>query len=204
MSLTIQCARTFGDQEVMAAGSTSSRKRRAPCLPFSRPKTAKRSAASDWPTCCGRTRGRSKAATACAIACWSCARRCGRGAASDLAADFANCRIEDTIVDLDDFERLSRSQDPRELQTAADLYRGDFLADFYIASEPFQEWLAAERDRTLAVVCDVLHRLIALQDAAGDHEAAIQSGRRLVTLEPLSEFRAARADARLRARRTPR
>src|SRR5438094_10021923 len=50
----------------------------------------------------------------------------GRGAASDLAADFANCRIEDAIVDLDDFERLSRSQDPRELQAAADLYRGDF------------------------------------------------------------------------------
>jgi DNA-binding SARP family transcriptional activator/TolB-like protein len=111
----------------------------------------------------------------------------GRGAASDLAADFANCRIEDAIVDLDDFERLSRSQDPRELQTAADLYRGDFLADFYIASEPFQEWLAAARDRALAAICDVLERLIALQDAAGDYESAIQSGRRLVTLEPLSE-----------------
>jgi len=111
----------------------------------------------------------------------------GRGAASDLAADFANCRVEDAIVDLDDFERLSRSQDPRELQTAADLYRGDLLADFYIASEPFQEWLAAARDRALAAICDVLERLIALQDAAGDYEAAIQSGRRLVTLEPLSE-----------------
>jgi DNA-binding SARP family transcriptional activator len=111
----------------------------------------------------------------------------GRGAASDLAADFANCRIEDAIVDVDDFERLSRSQDRGELQTAVDLYRGDFLADFYIASEPFQEWLGAARDRALAAICDVLERLIALQDAAGDYEAAIQSGRRLVTLEPLSE-----------------
>ncbi|MGC1890941.1 MAG: BTAD domain-containing putative transcriptional regulator [Stellaceae bacterium] len=111
----------------------------------------------------------------------------GRGTASDLAADFANCKIGDAIVDLDDFERLSRSQDRGELQMAADLYRGDFLADFYIASEPFQEWLAAARDRALAAICDVLERLIALQDAAGDYEAAIQSGRRLVTLEPLSE-----------------
>ena len=111
----------------------------------------------------------------------------GRGAASDLAADFANCRIEDAIVDHDVFERLSRSQDPRELQAAADLYRGDFLADFYIASEPFQEWLAAARDRALAAICDVLERLIALQDATGDYESAIQSGRRLVILEPLSE-----------------
>jgi DNA-binding SARP family transcriptional activator/TolB-like protein len=111
----------------------------------------------------------------------------GRGTASDLAADFANCGIENAIVDLDDFERRSRSQDRGELQTAADLYRGDFLADFYIASEPFQEWLGAARDRALAAICDVLERLIALQDAAGDYEAAIQSGRRLVTLEPLSE-----------------
>ena len=97
----------------------------------------------------------------------------GQGAASDLAADFANCRIQDANIDLDDFERLSRSRDRRELQTAADLYRGDFLADFYIASEPFQEWLAAARDRALAATCDVLERLIALQDAAGDYESAI-------------------------------
>src|SRR5690242_21948030 len=54
----------------------------------------------------------------------------GRGAASDLEGDFANCRIENAIVDLDDFERLSRSQDRGELHMAADLYRGDFLADF--------------------------------------------------------------------------
>src|SRR5438105_14708253 len=111
----------------------------------------------------------------------------GRGAASDLAADFANCGIENAIVDLDEFERLSRSQDRGELQTAADLYRGDFLADFYIASEPFQEWLVAARDRTLAATCDLLERLIALQDAAGEHEAAVKSGRRLAALEPLSE-----------------
>jgi len=112
----------------------------------------------------------------------------GRGTDTHLVADFANCRIQDTIVDLEDFARLSRSQHRGELQTAAELYRGELLADFDINSEPFQEWLAAERDRTLMAVCDVLHRLSALQDAAGEHEAAIQSGRRLVTLDPLSEF----------------
>src|SRR5207245_298181 len=50
---------------------------------------------------------------------------------------------------------------------------------------PYQ---GAERDRILALVCDVLHRLSAQQDAAGEHEAAIQSGRRLVSLDALSEF----------------
>src|SRR6516164_7360844 len=112
----------------------------------------------------------------------------GPGAARPLVADFANCRIDDVVVDLDRFERLSRSPNRAELQAAAELYRGEFLADFDIDSEPFQEWLAAERDRTLALICDILQRLTAAQDAAGEADAAIQSGRRLVTLDPLSEF----------------
>src|SRR5215469_1887501 len=112
----------------------------------------------------------------------------GPQAGAYLIADFASCRVQDTIVDLDRFERLSRSRQQAELQTAADLYRGEFLADFHIDSEPFQEWLAAERDRTLVLVCDILQRLSAAQDAAGEAEAAIQSGRRLVALDPLSEF----------------
>jgi len=111
----------------------------------------------------------------------------GRQAASHLVADFANCRIRDASIDLEEFDRLSRSQHNCELEAAAELYRGDFLADFYIASEPFQEWLAAERERTLGVVCNVLQRLSRQQDAANQYEAAIQCARRLVLLDPLSE-----------------
>jgi DNA-binding SARP family transcriptional activator/TolB-like protein len=112
----------------------------------------------------------------------------GPSGARHLVADFATCRIEDVVVDLDRFERLSRSPNRPELQAAAGLYRGEFLADFDIDSEPFQEWLAAERDRTLALICDILQRLTAAQDGAGEADAAIQSGRRLVALDPLSEF----------------
>ena len=112
----------------------------------------------------------------------------GPSGACHLVADFANCRIDDVVVDLDRFERLSRSHNRPELQAAAELYRGEFLADFDIDSEPFQEWLAAERDRTLALICDILQRLTAAQDVAGEADAAIQSGRRLVALDPLSEF----------------
>ena len=112
----------------------------------------------------------------------------GPRAGSYLVADFASCRLQDAGVDLDRFEQLGRSRQGAELQAAADLYRGEFLADFHIDSEPFQEWLAAERDRTLVLVCDILQRLTAAQDAAGEAEAAIGSGRRLVALDPLSEF----------------
>lgn len=112
----------------------------------------------------------------------------GRSAVVHLDADFTNCRLQEVAVDLAKFERLACSQHRLELQAAADLYRGEFLADFFVNSDPFQEWLAAARDRTLAAVCDVLQRLTAQQDAAGEHDAAIRSGRRLVMLDPLSEF----------------
>src|SRR6516165_12743531 len=69
----------------------------------------------------------------------------GPDATHHLVADFANCRLQHVTGDLDEFERLSRSQRRSELQAAAGLYRGEFLADFDIDSEPFQEWLASER-----------------------------------------------------------
>jgi DNA-binding SARP family transcriptional activator len=111
----------------------------------------------------------------------------GPSAALHLVTDLAFCQLQHVFVDLDRFERLSRSTCRSELQAAADLYRGEFLVDLDLDSGPFQEWLAAERDRTLAVVCDVLHRLTAEQDVAGEYAAAIQSARRLVALDPLSE-----------------
>jgi DNA-binding SARP family transcriptional activator/TolB-like protein/Tfp pilus assembly protein PilF len=109
-------------------------------------------------------------------------------AAVHLVTDFAHCRLQAEAVDLARFEQLARSSQRTDLEAAAALYRGELLADFDINSEPFQEWLTAERDRTLALICQVLHRLTALQDAAGEPDAAIASGRRLVGLDPLSEF----------------
>lgn len=110
------------------------------------------------------------------------------GAGSHLVAEFANCRLQNIDADIDRFEQLARSSAPSDLLAAAELYRGEFLADFVIDSEPFQEWLASERDRTLDLVCNVLQRLTALQDEAGEHEAAIKSARRLAALDPLSEI----------------
>src|SRR5215831_9307307 len=42
-----------------------------------------------------------------------------------LVTDFSNCRIKDVGVDLDRFERLARSHQVSDLQTAADMYRGE-------------------------------------------------------------------------------
>lgn len=112
----------------------------------------------------------------------------GDAAKRHLVAEFANCRLQDIETDLERFQQLSRSQDLAELLAASELYRGEFLGDFVIDSEPFQEWLASERDHTLDLICNVLQRLTALQEQAGEHEAAIRSARRLASLDPLSEI----------------
>jgi DNA-binding SARP family transcriptional activator/TolB-like protein/Tfp pilus assembly protein PilF len=114
-------------------------------------------------------------------------RALGAGVDAHLGTDFSTCRIHAMTVDLDDFERLARSSQADDLRAAAELYRGEFLADFLVDSEPFQEWLASERDRTLDLACGVLQRLTAQEDAAAEHEAAIRAARRLVALDPLSE-----------------
>jgi DNA-binding SARP family transcriptional activator/TolB-like protein len=112
----------------------------------------------------------------------------GPVADTHLGTDFSSCRVHTVEIDLDRFERLAHSQQPADLRAAAELYRGEFLADFVVDSEPFQEWLAAERDRTLDLICGVLQRLCGHLDAAGERDAAIQAARRLVALDPLSEI----------------
>src|SRR6516225_11763713 len=49
-------------------------------------------------------------------------RALGTSAGAHLVADFVSCRVQHMIVDLDQFEQLSRSRQRSELQAAADLY----------------------------------------------------------------------------------
>src|SRR5256885_4821208 len=56
----------------------------------------------------------------------------GRGTDAHLAADFANCRVQDTVVDLVQFERESRSPHRCDLQAGAAVYRGEILDGFAI------------------------------------------------------------------------
>jgi len=112
----------------------------------------------------------------------------GPSAALHLVTDHNVCRLQNVLVDLDCFKRLSRSRDQSEMQAAVDLYRGEFLAGFDIGGDPFKEWMAVERNRTLTEVCNLVLRLATDQSRAGNHDAAIRSGRRLLMLDPLFEL----------------
>jgi DNA-binding SARP family transcriptional activator len=85
------------------------------------------------------------------------------------------------------FEGLVAERSPQALEQAAALYRGDLLEGFVVDSEPFEQWLFQERERLRDMATEVLARLLRHQTGEGRTEAAIQTARRLLSLDPLQE-----------------
>jgi DNA-binding SARP family transcriptional activator len=91
-------------------------------------------------------------------------------------------------VDLADLERLAASSRPGDLEAAAALARGPFLAGFALRDSPaFDDWQAARATRVEATVGAVLQRLADARLEAGDAEGAVEAARRRVELDPLDE-----------------
>jgi TolB-like protein/DNA-binding SARP family transcriptional activator len=106
---------------------------------------------------------------------------------------------EDIVLDAAAFEidalafrRLAAQSDRPALESAAILSSGEFLNGLDIESEEFESWRRAEaalhRDQSI----DVLTRLMTQLDASGEVERAIETGTRILTLEPLHEAAARR------------
>ena len=75
-----------------------------------------------------------------------------------------------------------------DLATAAELYRGDFLDDFYVPeAELFEEWLLVERERLRQLALSVLEQLADTSLTQGDHDTGIKAARRLLNIEPWHE-----------------
>src|ERR1700733_4391015 len=62
-------------------------------------------------------------------------------------------------LDVSAFESMAQSTALGDLRAAAELYRGDFLSDLHIPSQPFAEWVDAERNRFGAMATALLRRL---------------------------------------------
>ena len=75
-----------------------------------------------------------------------------------------------------------------QLREAAALYRGDFLADFYLPdSNPFEEWAAARREALRRGALVTLERLTALALTENDHQAAEAYARQQLAIDALHE-----------------
>jgi adenylate cyclase len=95
-------------------------------------------------------------------------------------------------LDVDAFESAARGWQQATLQEACDLYRGEFLEGVEIREPDFEEWVLSERYRLGELAADAFARLLDLQIAAGDADAAIATARRLVAIAPLDELAHAR------------
>lgn len=75
-----------------------------------------------------------------------------------------------------------------ELGRAAEVYRGDFLAGFYLkGSEDLEEWLVVEQERLREAAIQAQQTLVERFAARGEYRHAIQHAQRLVEMDPLSE-----------------
>jgi predicted ATPase/DNA-binding SARP family transcriptional activator len=74
------------------------------------------------------------------------------------------------------------------LRRAVDLYRGNFLADFYIPdSAVFEEWAALQREHLVQRALSALSRLAERAEWRGAYTEAVSYVRRQVAMEPLIE-----------------
>ncbi|MEA2546366.1 MAG: hypothetical protein QOI09_1639 [Chloroflexota bacterium] len=95
----------------------------------------------------------------------------------------------DSSVDLTELERLAASAGLTDLDAAASLARGPFLAGFALRDSPaFDDWQATRAARVERTVGDLLDRLAAARLAGGDPGGAVEASRRRVALDPLDEL----------------
>lgn len=103
----------------------------------------------------------------------------------DSNADTVRLIAPPASIDIHEFDRLTQSQDAKDLVQAAELYRGDLLTDFAIA-EPLDRWFAPyQRDyrRKALLLCEQLSRLAA-ENVAAPCESLAQ---RLLAADPAAE-----------------
>jgi DNA-binding SARP family transcriptional activator len=90
-------------------------------------------------------------------------------------------------LDVRAFERLAAEGTVQALEQAAALYRGDLLEGLIVEAEVFEQWLMQERERLRDLAIEVLARLFRHHSSNAAPDSAIQTARRLLTLDPLQE-----------------
>jgi DNA-binding SARP family transcriptional activator/TolB-like protein/Tfp pilus assembly protein PilF len=90
-------------------------------------------------------------------------------------------------VDALGFESLSKSQDPADLDKAATLFCGDFLAGLNIEEDGFAEWVRAQRVRTQLAAARLCEMFAGRPHLVSDGERVVAAAERLLALDPLRE-----------------
>lgn len=91
-------------------------------------------------------------------------------------------------IDIARFDRHLAANSQESLRRAISLYKGDFLAGFYLPDcDAFEEWVIGERERYQRKMLDALDRLTLNYLTSGKYGAAVESARRQLALDNLRE-----------------
>jgi DNA-binding SARP family transcriptional activator len=97
--------------------------------------------------------------------------------------------VDDTVIacDVAEFESLAAGGGEAALQSAAALYRGDFLDGFNLNEERFDQWVLAERDRLHRMALRVHAQLVDLLARRGAIDDAIAMAQKSLRIDQLQE-----------------
>jgi DNA-binding SARP family transcriptional activator len=106
-----------------------------------------------------------------------------------LVLDGKTVALDSSIVEVDAvrFEQLVADGKPDSLERAATLYQGELLTGVTLSERSFDDWLMSERERLHELAVQSMARLLAHQQKRGLAEPALQTGLRLLSLDPLQE-----------------
>jgi PAS domain S-box-containing protein len=101
--------------------------------------------------------------------------------------EWVSCRPGVIAVDAIEFEQRTDGGTLEAIEEAAQIYCGDFLEGQEIGEPAFDEWLLVERERLKDVARRNLGQLLVRRTLDPDLEAAINTARRLIQLDPFDE-----------------
>jgi TolB-like protein/DNA-binding SARP family transcriptional activator/Flp pilus assembly protein TadD len=106
-----------------------------------------------------------------------------------IASDGEDIVLDAAAFDVDAlaFRRLAAQSGRNDLEEAAKLCSGGLLDGLDIESEEFESWRRAEAARFRDQAAEVLNRLMTQLSEAGETERAIETGERILRLDPLHE-----------------
>jgi DNA-binding SARP family transcriptional activator/Tfp pilus assembly protein PilF len=108
--------------------------------------------------------------------------------ASPLILSAVGVSVDPEAVSIDavEFER-SASGKGRERQRATDYYQGDFLADFTVRDNAFEEWRRLKAARITSLAIETFDDLLNKAMASAAYDNAAELARNLLTIDPAHE-----------------
>jgi DNA-binding SARP family transcriptional activator/predicted ATPase len=105
-----------------------------------------------------------------------------------VARDAVSLDRDGLVLDVDEFRRLAAGGDLAELELAASIQRGVFLAGFGLRdSAPFDDWQSLQAGALARELGSVLDSLAGGLAERGDYVPAIEHAQRRLALDPLNE-----------------